>query len=85
VSPHAVFANGGGPDGSHPELVALQSALDFESKLQQQLHWFNHSQYVKSIVNNQDHGRALRSDMCNDDSTGTVWYETSEFLYGVTT
>jgi acetyl esterase/lipase len=84
--PHAFFANGGGPDGSDPELVALQSALDFESTLTSpEVGWSNHHEYLKCIVDVPVHGRALRTQSCDDGITGTVWYRTSAFLYGVPT
>jgi len=80
--PHAFFGNGGGGTEG-PELIALQSALDFEFTLQTQLLWQNHVQYLKCIVDKPVHGRALRNNVCDDGVTGTVWYRTSKWLYGI--
>jgi acetyl esterase/lipase len=80
--PHAFFANGGGGTGGN-ELVALQSALDFEGTLTGTLGWHLYTEYVKCIVDQPIHGRALRTQSCDDGRTGTVWYRTSSFLYGV--
>ena len=78
--PHTFFANGGGPDPSHPpELISLQSALDFDTTLKA-MGWINGNQYVECIVDNTHHGRGLRFDTCDDHVSGTVWWRTASFL-----
>ena len=88
--PHAFFANAGGPyeggASDHPELVSLQSAVDFEGQLTRN-GWHQGTEFDFCIVDNPavpdpPHGRSLRRESCDYPVpvTETVWQRTADFL-----
>jgi hypothetical protein len=79
--PPSLFANGG--LAGEPEIVALQSVIDFQFSLSISHLWEEDEDFMDCLVNPPVHGRGLREFLCRDDGPlDTVWWRTALWLDG---